>query len=48
MLYAAQPRYLLAALERIGTVYGGVTAYLARGGFPEGGLARLQAQLLEG
>ncbi len=46
-VFAAQPHYLLAALERISRVYGGVDAYLEQAGFPQGGFAQLQVQLLE-
>ncbi|MBN1921335.1 MAG: tyrosine-protein phosphatase [Anaerolineae bacterium] len=46
-VYAVNPRYIQASLDRIAEGYGGLTGYLARGGFPKSGFAQLQAQLLE-
>ncbi len=46
-VYATQPGYLQASLDRIAVAYGGLGAYLAQAGFPESGFAQLQAQLLE-
>lgn len=47
VVYAAQVRYIQTALEKIASSYGGIAAYLERGGFPGSGFASLQAQLLE-
>jgi len=46
-VYAAQPGYLQASLDRIAVAYGGLGAYLTQAGFPASGFAQLQAQLLE-
>ena len=46
-VYAVDPRYLQASLDRIAEGYGDLAGYLAQGGFPRSGFAQLQAQLLE-
>ncbi|MDX9954306.1 MAG: tyrosine-protein phosphatase [Anaerolineae bacterium] len=46
-VYAVDPRYIQASLDRITEGYGDLAGYLAQGGFPRSGFAQLQAQLLE-